>query len=215
MASPSSAPVWKGTLHGVGPDAFFSLAAPSGSWAWGDKELWTCLETTDLANTVTWWCGGRADVEARALAAKRLTEATAQQLLKTGFAKAPTFAIAWWESESGNLAAVALVEFAGNQELCSVRALDTRTPALSSRLTRFDGLASVRDHGRQCVDALLHLGVGRPDLRDDLFGLACTMATASYLAAQPAPVKAALRAWEMGAAWPGMAPARVSLRPRL
>lgn len=214
MASPSSAPAWKGTLHGVGPDAFFSLKAPSGSWAWGDKELWPCLETTDLANTVTWWCGMRADVEARALAAKRLPEATAQQLLKTGFAKVSTFTIAWWESESGNLAAVALVGFAGNLELCSVRALETRTPALSSRLARFDGLASVRNHGRGCVDALLHLGAGRPDLRDDVFGLACTMATASCLAAQPEAVRVALRAWEMDTDW-ALSPCPASSRPRL
>ena len=213
MASrPTPAP-WFCTENAVGPAAFESLLPPAGSWGWGNSALLARLDTPGLAKSFKLWCGARGDVRRLADAAKAVVETTAQGLRKTGFAKVPTFAIAWWEGQ--HLDAVALVGFAGNLELCPEEGLERETAEGWGRLKHFRAAASVKDGAGECVRALVQHGWENPDQSAALFDLGYRMGTAACLSAQPDQVLAAVRAWQLENAWAPLAPSASRLQARM
>ena len=171
------------------------------------------LDTPGLAKSFKLWCGARRDIRRLADSAKSVVEATAQGLRKTGFAKVPTFAIAWWEGQ--HLDAVALVGFAGNLGLCPEDSLEREAAEAWIRLKHFRAAASVKDGAGECVRALIQHGWENPDQSEALFDLGYRMGTAACLSAQPDQVLAAVRAWQLKNAWETLAPSVSRLRPRL
>ncbi len=213
MASrPTPAP-WSCTENAVGPAAFDSLLPPTGSWGWGDPALLARLDTPGLAKSFRLWCSARGDVRRLADAAKAVVETTAQGLRKTGFAKVPTFAIAWWEGQ--HLDAVALVGFAGNLELCPEEILQRETAEEWPRLKHFRAAASIKDGAAECVRALLRHGWESPDKSAALFDLGHRMGAPSFLVSQPEEVLAAVRAWQLETAWEALSPIVPALRHRM
>lgn len=213
MACSAPEPAWKGTENAVGPAAFESLLPPTGSWGWGDPALLVRLDTPGLAKSFKLWCGARRDIRRLADSAKSVVEATAQGLRKTGFAKVPTFAIAWWEGQ--HLDAVALVGFAGNLGLCPEDSLEREAAEAWIRLKHFRAAASIKDGAAECVRTLLRHGWESPDKSAALFDLGHRMGAPSFLASQPEEVLAAVRAWQLETAWEALSPIVPALRHRM
>lgn len=209
----SSTVAWSGTANAVGPGAFDNLLTPSGSWGWGDPALLARLDTPDLPKSFDLWCGSRADVKQWRSVAKAMTETTAQGLVNAGYAKLPTFAIAWWEGR--HLDAVALIRFAGNLELCPMISLEEEGAELLQRLAHFTAKPFLRDSAGVCVSALLRQGTEHPHKSPAYFDLGCRMAHPNLLAAQPEGVRAALRAWQLETACQAVGPSVLTPRPRM